>query len=114
MDQRKVTMKKHLLLLIGITMALLFSACGKESASPSASSQPTSPSKQFRILAGSELKDVESIIQRFANSNGLAISMEYTGTLDAVDRLQEKHEFDAVWVSHGKYLQLVPGVRDQV
>ncbi|MES2934146.1 MAG: VWA domain-containing protein, partial [Pseudomonadota bacterium] len=35
----------------------------------------------------------------------------YTGTLDAVDRLAEKNDFDAVWISHGKYLQLVPSVK---
>lgn len=84
--------------------------------SPQGSNGTTSSAQgpAFRILAGSELKDVAPLVVAFGQSQGVTVQFEYTGSLDAVDTLGNAHNFDAVWVSHGKYLQLVPQVMSQM
>lgn len=93
-------------------IACLLVACGDRTPPPAAA--PAKPPAHFRILAGSELRDVADEVAAFGRSKNVNVTFEYTGTLDAVDRLADAHQFDAVWVSHGKYLQLVPVVKNQV
>jgi Ca-activated chloride channel family protein len=94
-------------------LALGLTACDPPS-TPGAqqTSAPTGP--VFRVLAGSELKDIAPLVTDFGTRNGVTVQFDYTGSLDAVDRLSDTHNYDAVWVSHGKYLQLVPGVKSQI
>jgi Ca-activated chloride channel homolog len=68
----------------------------------------------FRILAGSELKDIAPEIIKFGETQGVQVKVDFTGSLDAVDILSGPHLYDEVWVSHGKYLQLVPAVKAQI
>jgi Ca-activated chloride channel family protein len=84
---------------------------GNESTA-SSSANDTGPT--FRILAGSELKDVADLVTAFGQTQRIRVVFDYSGTLDAVDILSEAHRYDAVWVSHGKYLKLVPAVKQQI
>ncbi|MEN9864593.1 MAG: hypothetical protein RL748_183 [Pseudomonadota bacterium] len=86
---------------------------GDNNAANSANST-TNSGQPFRILAGSELKDVADLVTAYGKSQNVNVVFDYTGTLDAVDRLGEKNNYDAVWISHGKYLQLVPAVKAQI
>lgn len=105
-------------LLAGACMALAMVGCdsgqpGTPSPSTTADSSPQAP-KEFRILAGSELRDVAKKVEAFGASNGTKIVFTFSGSIDAVDKLSDKHDFDAAWLSHGKYLQLVPGVKEKI
>lgn len=106
-------MKKLIFLMAAIAIAAILSGCEKKSATP-VETAPQATAGDFRILAGSELKDVAELVTVFGKSRNVNVVFEYTGTLDAVDRLSEKNDFDAVWISHGKYLQLVPAVKSQI
>ena len=65
------------------------------------------PANSFAILAGSELKDIESGLKAdIRKATGLDLAFTYSGTLDAVDRIAAGGQFDALWVSHGKYLAM--------
>lgn len=105
---------------LGMALALvglLFASGCQKSDSPAASGGSSGAQAQsgvFRVLAGSELKDVAEEVVKFGQSQGVKVVLEYSGSLDAVDRLIESHAFDAVWLSHGKYPQLVEGVRSQI
>jgi Ca-activated chloride channel family protein len=94
-----------------LAFALGLTACNK---TDSTTGTPPQTGTSFRILAGSELKDVAELVSAFGRTQNVNVIFEYTGTLDAVDRLADKTNFDAVWVSHGKYLQLVPAVKSQI
>lgn len=98
------------LAVAGMAVLALLSGCKQGSPSASASRAEN----EFRILAGSELKDVAPLLNEFAQKEGVSLVMEYSGSLDAVDRLQQGHNFDAVWLSHGKYPRLVPEVAKQI
>jgi Ca-activated chloride channel family protein len=101
-------------LAVGMLAAVALSGCGVKYPEGTQTGASPSGTNVFRILAGSELKDVAAEVQQFASSKGMTVQMDYTGSLDAIDRLSEKHNYDAVWVSHGKYLQIVPAVQAQI
>lgn len=114
-------MKKLSLFLFSLVLAIGLTACNKNpggtdatNSSPSAANSGSGNGAAFRILAGSELKDVADLVTAFGKTQNVDVRFEYTGTLDAVDKLAEKSNVDAVWVSHGKYLQLVPAVKSQI
>ncbi|MFL1378514.1 substrate-binding domain-containing protein [Nocardiopsis protaetiae] len=70
----------------------------------------------LRILAGSELADMEPLLEEAAERTGVTVELEYTGTLDGLARVAagEAGEFDAVWFASNRYLHLYDGGRDRV
>ncbi|MBI1892034.1 MAG: VWA domain-containing protein [Burkholderiales bacterium] len=109
-------MKKIHQFFAGFLILLALAACDKSSQSSANHQQRpvAAEGNTFRILAGSELKDVADLVQAFGRSMNINVQFDYTGTLDAVDRLADGGKYDAVWVSHGKYLQLIPEVKNQI
>lgn len=89
----------------------LLTACsgggGPNSANPSAPPGPgAGPSPQaptLRILAGSELKDLEPDILTAARSAGVTVTLSYAGTLDMVDRANDAEPIDALLPPNGAY-----------
>jgi len=67
----------------------------------------TPPAQTFTLLADSELQDVESAFKDdIRRATGLNLTFTYSGTLDAIDQIAAGENFDALWVSNGKYLAL--------
>jgi len=97
--------------IAGFTALSLLAGCVRKEDAVDA---PAPSAKVFRILAGSELKDVADQVTEYGQSQGVTVKFSYSGSLDAVDALSESHSYDAVWLSHGKYLQLVPAVKSQI
>src|SRR5581483_1976116 len=60
---------------------------------------PTAAS--LRILAGSELKELEPDIRAAAHDAGLNVEISYSGTLDMVDRINAAEPFDALLPPNG-------------
>jgi Ca-activated chloride channel family protein len=74
-----------------------------------------SSGNSFTILAGSELKDIETGLKDDVRAaTGLDLSFSYTGTLEAIDRLAGGSKFDALWVSHGKYLAMNDAMKGRI
>ncbi|MDK2126786.1 VWA domain-containing protein [Parachitinimonas caeni] len=94
-------------------LGLALAGCGsEESKDPAAANQPAP--NELRLVAGSELKDIEPMLPTIQKATGVSLKLEYTGTLDVVERLQGDEKADGVWVSHAKYLMLTPGVKEKV
>lgn len=75
----------------------------------------TGGSGELRVLAGSELADMEPLLERAAEETGVTVAMEYTGTLDGVEQVVgggTEERYDAVWFSSNRYLNLYPEGRD--
>jgi Ca-activated chloride channel family protein len=69
----------------------------------------------FKILAGSELKDIETGLKSdIRSATGIDLAFTYSGTLDAVDRISSGGQFDALWVSHGKYLAMNDALKGRI
>ena len=79
------------------------------------SNTAATPGTSFAILAGSELKDIESGLKaEIREATGLDLAFTYSGTLDAVDRIAGGSQFDALWVSHGKYLAMNDALKGRI
>jgi Ca-activated chloride channel homolog len=95
---RRVLLRLALGALLG-GLALL-SGCSDHH-EPSAAPPPKAP--DLRILAGSELKDLEPDIKDAARKIGLEVEVSYSGTLDMVDRVNAGEQFDAILPPNGAY-----------
>ncbi|NEB39927.1 substrate-binding domain-containing protein [Streptomyces sp. SID14515] len=64
-----------------------------------------------RVLASSELSDMEPLLEKAREATGITVRPTWAGTLDAVERLasgKADGAFDAVWLSSNDYLRLDP------
>lgn len=93
-------------------LVLTLTACGRSTSSEDGNT--ASDPNALHILAGSELKDITDLLPEIESNTGVKLSLDYSGTLDAVEKVASGAEYDAVWVSHGKYLQMTPGARERI
>ena len=70
------------------------------------SSPPTPSGPTLRVLAGSELKELEPDIQQAARAAGVNLSLSYSGTLEMVDRVNAGEPWDAILPPNGAYPSL--------
>ncbi len=93
----------------------LAAACSPGSDTAATGEDDALPANAFTILAGSELKDVDAQLgAEIRKATGIEVRFSYAGTLDAIDRLNAGESFDAVWVSHGKYLAMNPQLKSRI
>ncbi|MEV8634559.1 VWA domain-containing protein [Streptosporangium sp. NPDC051023] len=62
----------------------------------------------LRVLAGSEIKDLEPMLKR----SGVKVKISYTGTLDGAEQVASggaDSSYDAIWFSSNRYLSLING-----
>ena len=58
------------------------------------------------VIAGSELKDLEPYLAQIKDKTGVTISLQYSGTLAGIDRVNAGEKFDGAWFSQAKYFVL--------
>lgn len=93
----------------------LLAACSSGSDSSAGDDDGAMSANAFTVLAGSELKDVDTQLgDEIRKATGIEIRFSYAGTLDAIDQLNAGEQFDAVWVSHGKYLAMNPELKARI
>ena len=66
----------------------------------------------MRVLAGSEVKDMEGILAKAAEATDVRLEFDFTGTLDGsrtVAAGKAEGKYDAVWFPSNRYLSLLPG-----
>lgn len=62
---------------------------------------------RLEILSGSENKELEPVISKAAEEAGVAVHMEYKGSLDIMNELESGAEkYDAVWPASSLWLQM--------
>lgn len=110
-------MKKHFKPIILILLSLItFTACFPFSSESNYSTSNSdydysSPSgnEELNIVAGSELKDLQPIFDKYSQDNDIRINIDYLGSLDIMNMLgQEPSEikYDAVWPANSMWLDL--------
>ncbi|MEU8271095.1 VWA domain-containing protein [Sphaerisporangium sp. NPDC049002] len=66
----------------------------------------------LRVLAGSEIKDLEPLLSRAKDAVGVRVVLSYAGTLDGADQVASggaDGTYDATWFSSNRYLSLIDG-----
>ncbi len=71
-------------------------------------------SESLTVLAGSELKDMEPLLDDIESKTGIKLQMSYSGTLDGAEKLIAGGPTDLAWFSHGKYISLVQGDNNRI
>jgi len=105
----------RLVLIAGLGLAL--AACDDKNATsstPAASGGNTVPSTTLTVLAGSELKDIEPLLDDIRRATGVRLQMTYVGTLDGVERLQSGEQTDIAWFASNRYAMLVPDAKKRI
>jgi Ca-activated chloride channel homolog len=71
---------------------------------------------ELRVLAGSELADMEPILAEAAEATGVTVRFEFVGTLDGIQRVVDGDVggYDAVWFSSNRYLALHPEAEEAI
>lgn len=71
-----------------------------------------SAAEPFRILAGSEVADLEPLLK----DSGIEVDFTYTGTLDGAEQVArgDAGDYDAIWFSSNRYLSLIDGAREKL
>lgn len=70
--------------------------------------------EKLTVLAGSEVRDLEPLLDRIERDTGIKLEFEYTGTLDGADQLMSGKAVDLAWFSHAKYIMLLAAVNNRV
>jgi Ca-activated chloride channel family protein len=70
---------------------------------------PSDPPNTLRVLAGSELKDVEPLAAQIRDATGVNLRFDYVGTLEGAERLATGPAAgsDLAWFSSARYLTLL-------
>ena len=93
-------MKRAVLSVCILALALILTACGPTPSDSTASAGDPSGGEQafhyggdvtLRILSGSENQELEGILDDFARERGVNIEMEYQGSLDIMRTLQGRN-----------------------
>ncbi|NAS20841.1 solute-binding protein [Herbidospora sp. NEAU-GS84] len=71
-----------------------------------------SADEPFRILAGSEVADLEPLLKE----SGVEVEFTYAGTLDGAEQVArgDAAGYDATWFSSNRYLSLIDGAREKL
>ncbi|MBN1660264.1 MAG: VWA domain-containing protein [Anaerolineae bacterium] len=91
----------RLVLLLTLLLPLLLTGCGGSG-------------NELTVLAGSELKDIEPLLDDIRKETGVSLRMEYIGTLDGAEKLIAGEDYDLAWFSHAKYLSLLQGAGGRI
>ncbi|WP_239514149.1 VWA domain-containing protein [Streptosporangium sp. 'caverna'] len=92
---------------LAVAALTLLSAATLAACSSEASGTEDGPDV-LRVLAGSEVKDLEPMLQR----SGVKVKISYTGTLDGAEQVASggaDGSYDAIWFSSNRYLSLIDG-----
>ena len=104
---------KHLFLIA--LSALSISAC-KERSNQSVNEPQTAPANVVKILATTDLKDVEPLItQEIQAATGITLKWIWGGTMDNTEKvISGKHDADFAWFANAKYVLSDPDARQKV
>ncbi|WP_306327295.1 substrate-binding and vWA domain-containing protein [Streptomyces venezuelae] len=106
----------------GLALALLVTATGSsctlgDRTGPDDGTGPQITPGTLRVLASSELSDMEPVLRTARTSTGVDVRLTYTGTLDAVEQIasgRAEQAYDAVWLSSNDYLRLRPDTAKRI
>ena len=114
---RAAQLRRRLAAAVALTATLLgASACTSDDSSGgpggSGESKPTAYKEgRLRVLASSELSDMEPVLKAAKAATGVSVDFTWSGTLDAVEQVasgKADGRYDAIWLSSNDYLRLRP------
>ena len=102
-------------LVPALAVLALLAGCSDE-ADPSRPVGDATPGV-LRVLAGSELADLQPVLDEAAKATGVSVKFSFTGTIEGAEKVASgavEQGFDAVWFSSNRYLELVPDAQKRL
>ncbi|GAB2804846.1 vWA domain-containing protein [Lentzea nigeriaca] len=102
-------------LVPAVAVLALLAGCSDE-ADPSRPVGDPTPGV-LRVLAGSELADLQPVLDEAAKATGVTVKFSFSGTIEGADKVANgtaDQGFDAVWFSSNRYLELVPDAQKRL
>ncbi|GAA4468189.1 VWA domain-containing protein [Phytohabitans houttuyneae] len=97
---------------LALPLAALLLAAACDTPTPQASEGPFKKgSGTLRVLAGSELNDLQPILDDVKSATGVTVKLSEIGTLDGMEKVAAGtavRDQDAIWFSNNRYLELHP------
>ena len=62
---------------------------------------------KFNILASSENKDLEEIVLNYAKSKGYDVNINYAGTLEIMDKINNGEKYDSIFISNSIWAYMI-------
>lgn len=62
---------------------------------------------KFNILVSAENKDLEDIVLNYAKSKSYDVNIEYAGTLDIMNKINNGQKYDAIWISNSIWSYMI-------
>jgi len=88
-----------------VVLAVALSACGKKEDAPATPSAPAAAKTTLRVLATSDLKDVEPLAAQIEAATGVAVQFRFGGTMESTQEvLGGTPNADVAWFANAKYL----------
>ncbi|WP_457420380.1 substrate-binding and vWA domain-containing protein [Roseateles sp. P5_E7] len=88
-----------------VVLAVALSACGKKEDAPVAQQAPAAAEATLRVLATSDLKDIEPLAAQIEAATGVAVQFRFGGTMESTQEvLSGTPNADVAWFANAKYL----------
>lgn len=107
---RAASVRRRLAAAVALAATLLgASACTADGPAKPAGSKYQEG--RLRVLASSELADMEPVLKAAKAATGVSVELTWSGTLDAAEQVasgKADGKYDAIWLSSNDYLRLRP------
>lgn len=61
----------------------------------------------FKILSSTENKDIEPVIKKYFSDKNINVEIDYAGTIEIMDKLNNNEDYDAIWASNSIWLYML-------
>ncbi|WP_405489507.1 substrate-binding and vWA domain-containing protein [Streptomyces sp. NBC_00096] len=108
---RGAVMRRRLAAAVAFAATLLGAGACTSGGTPQKPEQSVYQEGKLRVLASSELSDMDEVLKAAKAATGVGVELTMSGTLDAVEQIasgKADGKYDAVWLSSNDYLRLRP------
>jgi Ca-activated chloride channel family protein len=92
--------------LVLVALALVLAACSSSSKSSSTGKSFADSPTTLNVLAGSELQDMQPILDDARKATGVKVNLTSAGSLDGAEQIASGTDADAAWFASDKYIGL--------
>ena len=105
MEQKKKNKTRAIIVIIIMLLALV--ALWDNNSENSKISLFNKTDKTLHIISSSENEDLENILLNYTKNKDYKIDIEYAGTIDIMQKLNEGEQYDAVWLSNSIWMYML-------
>lgn len=97
---------KGLIIFMVVLGLFIFSNLGNSSSNQS-KNKSKKDDKTFNLLMSSENSDLEPLIKSYFKKHKIKYEIDYAGTLEIMDKINNGEEYDAIWASNSIWLYML-------